>query len=111
MTNSGRQAGGLLSTALLIVALIFIARACDAVHHAASQAANQITQAQQQLQQAQSIEQQQSSTIQQELNSLTQTTTTPAQGSACTPTGGGTGMIVIEGPTAAHPGQADCVPQ
>jgi hypothetical protein len=32
-------------------------------------------------------------------------------GQSCTPTGGGKGVIVIEGPTAAKPGQGDCVPQ
>lgn len=34
----------------------------------------------------------------------------PAEGSACTQADGSKGVIVIEGPTAANPGEAECVP-
>jgi len=44
-------------------------------------------------------------------NLVSSTPAQPAEGSPCTPSGGGSGVIVIEGPTAANPGQAECVPQ
>ena len=95
---------GLISTAFFIVALIFLIRALDK----GQQAAQQIGTSAQQAQQAISTAEQQITTAEQKAQQAAQ----PAEGSSCSnPPGGGKGVIAIEGPTAANPGTAECIPQ